>query len=190
MGAKHKSTRLEGFDYSSEGAYFITICAQDRLLVFESEEVGKMIEKWWGRLEEKFEGAIADESVVMPNHVHGIVFIGQGPTHRSAPTQEFEFDVGADPRVRPDGARSTHRATPTGEVSLGRIVQWFKTMTTNEYIRCVKSEGWVPFPDRLWQRNYYDHIIRDEEDLNRARRYIQNNPARWHLDRYNQETKD
>jgi REP element-mobilizing transposase RayT len=64
-------------------------------------------------------------------------------------------------------------------------VQWFKTMTTNEYIRGVKQLGWPAFAGRLWQRNYYEHIIRNEESLNRIRQYILDNPTRWVFDREN-----
>lgn len=195
-------------------------------MLFEDDDVVRMIEEWWGRLETKFENVTTDEFVVMPNHVHGIVFIDHpkagtthgssptqtetavgadprvrpdntgrfepGPTHGSTPTNDGELgehDVGADPRVRPHEAgqsksRPTHGPAPTQDVSLGRIVQWFKTMTTNAYIRRAKTDGWTQFPGRLWQRNYYDHIIRDEDDLHSARRYICNNPTRWAEDRY------
>jgi len=69
--------------------------------------------------------------------------------------------------------------------SIPKIVQWFKTMTTNEYIRRVKQDGWKPFNGRLWQRNYYEHIIRNEIELNQIREYIMNNPLKWLLDREN-----
>ncbi len=59
------------------------------------------------------------------------------------------------------------------------MVQWFKTMTTNAYIRGVQSQGWTPFAGRLWQRNYYEHIVRDEAELERIRDYIVNNPSNW-----------
>ena len=65
------------------------------------------------------------------------------------------------------------------------MVQWFKTMTTNEYMRGIKTFGWTPFRGRLWQRNYYEHIVRDEVSLNRIRQYILDNPARWEFDREN-----
>jgi REP element-mobilizing transposase RayT len=68
---------------------------------------------------------------------------------------------------------------------LPAIVQWFKTMTTNEYIRGVKQLGWPVFAGRLWQRNYYEHIIRSEESLNRIRQYILDNPTQWVFDREN-----
>jgi hypothetical protein len=82
----------------------------------------------------------------------------------------------------------THRSAPSGEHAgspLRRVVQWFKTMTTNEYIRGVKQHGWPPFPGKLWQRNYWDHIIRNESDLNRIREYIRNNSITWELDALN-----
>ena len=65
---------------------------------------------------------------------------------------------------------------------LQRLVQWFKTMTTNEYIRGVKNQQWPPFNKKLWQRNYWEHIIRDEESLNRIRQYIIDNPLHWTID--------
>ena len=68
---------------------------------------------------------------------------------------------------------------------LRRVVQWFKTMTTNEYIRGIKQNGWQPLKGKLWQRNYWEHIIRDENDLNRYREYIINNPLKWELDNEN-----
>jgi hypothetical protein len=68
---------------------------------------------------------------------------------------------------------------------LHRIIQWVKTMTTNSYIHGVKYQGWQPFSKRLWQRNYYERIIRDEEELNRIRKYITTNPANWEADQDN-----
>ncbi len=63
--------------------------------------------------------------------------------------------------------------------TLGTVMQWYKTMTTNAYIRGAKEHGWPPFHERLWQRNYWEHIVRDDTDLARLRRYIEVNPARW-----------
>ena len=85
--------------------------------------------------------------------------------------------VGANLRVRPFYTGQTHRSAPTG-TSLSDVVQWFKTMTTNEYIRGVKQQQWQPFPGKLWQRNYWDHIIRNENELHRIREYIRTNPPR------------
>ena len=89
--------------------------------------------------------------------------------------------VGSDLCVRPlknphtDTNGRTHRCAPT----LGTIIQWFKTMSTNEYIENVKSNNWPKFQQRLWQRNFYEHIIRDEKDYYKIREYIINNPKNW-----------
>lgn len=104
----------------------------------------------------------------MPNHLHGIVVI-------------TDTIVGADLRVGPV-AEGAHAGAP-----LPAIIQWFKTMVTNEYIRGVKITSWPSFDRRLWQRNYYEHIIRDDESLNRIRQYIPDNPRRWPFDRENPE---
>ncbi len=130
--------------------------------------VGNVVKKWWLKLVEKFPMLETDAYVIMPNHVHGIIRI-----------------VGADPCVRPDpGTRmaAPHvQGTRTG-VPLPRIVQWFKTMTTNRYLRTTKDHAWMPFPGRLWQRNYYEHVIRSEYALNAIREYIAANPSQWQHD--------
>lgn len=172
---RRRSIRLHGYDYSQGGAYFVTVCAQNREYLFGEiadgemrlNDAGKMVERWWYELMNKFPESETDEHIVMPNHFHGIVII-----------------VGADLRVCPESGR-THRSAPTMGASLPRIMQWFKTMTTNEYIRGVKQYGWQTFVGRLWQRNYYEHIIRDGESLNKIREYIVNNPMQWALDREN-----
>ncbi|MBN1947191.1 MAG: transposase [Bradymonadales bacterium] len=162
-----RSIRLRGYDYSQAGAYFVTMCVQGRACLFGAvvdgemrwNDVGKMIEHWWLELNAKFPGVETDEYAVMPNHFHGIVVI-----------------VGTE--QGPPGEGPTGPAVPT-------IVQWFKTMTTNAYLRGVKTSGWTPFPWKLWQRNYYEHIIRDDDDLHRIRQYILDNPSQWDLDREN-----
>ena len=167
-----RSIRLKGYDYSWPGAYFITICTQDRQCLFGKvvggemwlNHAGAMAERWWQELNRKFRHIQTDVHIVMPNHVHGIIVIQS---------------VGADLRVCPY-MKGAHIGAPLPE-----IVQWFKTMTTNEYIRRVKNDGWPPFPGRLWQRNYYEHVIRDDQSLYRIRNYILENPLLWHLDREN-----
>ena len=163
---RRRSTRLPGYDYAQPGAYFVTLCVQQReCLLGEIEsagmacnEAGAMIEMWWRELPRKFPACSGDAFVVMPNHMHGIIVIDEL--------------AGADAR---------HKDAHTS-ASLPRIVQWFKTMTTNAYIRGVDERGWMPFARRLWQRNYYEHIVRDEIDLNRIREYILNNPLNWEDD--------
>ena len=92
--------------------------------------------------------------------------------------------VGADPRVCPQKEKEgEHMDSPLPMI--GHIVQWFKTMTTNEYINGVKKKGWKSFGKRFWQRNYYEHIIRNENELNQIHQYIIDNPLNWETDEEN-----
>jgi REP element-mobilizing transposase RayT len=175
---QRRSMRLSGYDYSQPGMYFVTICTQDRECLFGKiadgglrlNEAGQMVEKWWAKLAEKFLSTETDEFVLMPNHLHGIIIFGGG-------------DVGAAPCGRPGETKTGH--PHGGAPTVGDIIDWFKTMTTNDYIRGVKHGRWVPFSGKLWQRNYYEHVIRNEDDLRRIREYIQTNPLRGELDREN-----
>jgi REP element-mobilizing transposase RayT len=135
-------------------------------------DAGRMVEKWWRELKNKFPTIEIDAFTTMPNHFHGIVIINHPP--------DAKRNVEAALRGRPEKGHP-HRGAPT----LGDIVDWFKTMTTNGYIRGVKTEGWPPFPGRLWQRNYYEHVIRNENEMNLIREYIQINPAKWAFDKEN-----
>lgn len=177
-----RSIRLKDYDYTQAGAYAVTICVHNRECRFgyiknstmHMNDAGLMVEKWWLRIAENYENIVLDEYRVMPNHFHGIIFI---------------MDVGADQCVRPAYEREVMTVSLQGgkHVGLPLLIQWFKTMTTNEYIRGVNESRWPAFIKRFWQRNYYEHIIGDEKDLNRIREYIINNPLKWELDRYFQQ---
>jgi putative transposase len=176
-----RSIRLKDYDYAQQGAYYLTICIHERRFCLGEVEAGQvrlsdagqMVNSWWVELAEKFKGIELDYYVVMPNHIHGIVVIGGD-------------GVGADLGVRPREEwqikrGQTQRSAPT----LGEMVQWFKTMSTNDYIRNVKTGSFPRFNKYFWQRNYYEHVIRNDEDLNRAREYIQLNPLKWEEDDLN-----
>jgi len=180
-----QSIRLRGYNYAQPGAYFVTIVCQHRECLIGPAPVRVMVQAWWDRLAEKFPMVESDAFVIMPNHIHGIIKISD-PVGADL--------VGANPCVRPvtgqtHGSGQTHRSgqthgsapTADGPV-LGQMVQWFKTMTTNAYIRGVRQDGWLPFPGRLWQRNYYERVIRNERELNAIREYIVRNPAHWEED--------
>lgn len=204
-----RSIRLKGYDYASAGLYFITICTQNREMMFGEinngemmlNDAGRMVERWYAKTEENFPDIVCHEMIVMPNHFHCIW-----------------QNVGADPCVRPDN-EIVHPVTghengivhPNGDASahvdldahvdlgahvgaplrpgtqLSTVVQWFKTMTTNEYIRGVKQLDWPPFDRRLWQRNYYEHIIRNQLSYNDIVNYIITNPSRWKDDKFYME---
>jgi len=245
-----RSIRLKDYDYSQTGIYFITICTQNRECLFgeianekmQLNDAGKMIEKWYFELTNKFSDIQCVEHIVMPNHFHFIIHkIDQNksdkqkmnnprrggpmcPPNPYSPIDILPITNRADTQVCPyndeneklnDEKKSMdlkRRGGPmcppnicspipkiennnenitenkknveyTTGSTIPKIVQWFKTMTTNEYIRHVKQNGWKPFNGRLWQRNYYEHIIRNENELNQIRDYIINNPLKWKLDK-------
>lgn len=184
-----RSIRLKGYDYAQAGLYFITICLKDRACLFGNvvngkmilNDPGKMVGKWYNELENKFPDIQCGEHVTMPNHFHAII-INNGNGNPNI----MQNTVGADTQVCPN--------TPTGEhppilgehvgSPLHRVVQWFKTMSTNEYIRGVKNNGWQPFNGKLWQRNYWEHIIRNEKSYHAISQYIINNPMKWQNDKF------
>ena len=178
-----KSIRLKGYDYSQAGLYFITICCQNRVHLFGNvinkqmilNDAGKMIEKWFNELQNKFPDVKCHEMVVMPNHIHFII--------------ENIGSVGADLRVCLNDSNFPKTEKRVSEIlgehagsPLHRVLQWFKTMSTNEYIRGVKNNNWIPFDGKLWQRNYWEHIIRNDQSYQKISDYIINNPSKWNDD--------
>jgi len=165
-----RSIRLKDFDYSQSGAYFITICTHNKECVFGDVVNGKMWLNKYGRiiLEEwiKTENIRAnvrmDFYVVMPNHVHGLIVIN----HRRGVLQY--------------APTKTKFQSPSQTV--GAIVRGFKSVTTKR-INQIRYTPGLP----VWQRNYYEHVIRNKVKLNKIREYIQNNSLKWHLDRENPE---
>jgi REP element-mobilizing transposase RayT len=170
-----RSIRLTGYDYSQAGVYFITICTKDRECLFGDVVNGKMTINTWGEivltcwvaLPQHYPHVDLDAFVIMPNHVHGVVLI----------THDLGVGAGLKPaRTKP--ART--KPAPTNQMKrhgLSEIVRAFKTFSAR---RINESRGTPAVP--VWQRNYYEHIIRDENELNRTRDYIQNNPAHWSED--------
>lgn len=183
-----RSIRLREYDYSATGAYFVTICTQGRECRFgvvadgtmHLNDAGSMVSEWWLKLPGKFPCVVLDECTIMPNHFHGIIVINDADTVGAPP-------CGCPPLNVEHENQGEHKVRPYGTVagSVGRIVQAFKSITTTAYIRGVNVCGWPPFPGRLWQRNYYERVIRDERELDAARKYILENPIKWHLDREN-----
>lgn len=173
------SIRLPGYDYAQPGAYFVTVCTKDRECLFGEvlngkmvlNEAGRMVEGVWGELPRNYTGIDVAGFVVMPNHIHGIIVLATG---------------GAGPRACPDGGRQ-QGAAPT--MSLMDVVHRFKSLTTTRYRHGVAEWNWLPFPGRLWLRNYYERIIRNEAELNCVRQYIIDNPMQWEMDRENPQRR-
>ena len=162
-----RSIRLPGYDYSRNGAYFVTICTQNRACLFGTivdgemrlNQFGEIVADTWNWLRDQYNYVVLDQWVIMPNHLHGIIVINnvcRGGS-QTAPT------VGAP---KP----------------LGRLIGAFKTVST-KHINQLRNTPGV----KIWQRNYWEHIIHNDDELNRIRQYIVDNPMKWETDRENQE---
>ena len=172
-----RSIRLKGYDYTQPGVYFITICTQNRLCLFGEvvdgemvlNELGEIVRNEWLKTAQLRSRVVLDEFVIMPNHMHGIIILidsnGRGTLQR-APTAQRA------PTIEQFGK-------PTSD-SIPTIVRLFKSATTHR-INALRGTPGLP----VWQRNYYEHIVRNEQSLNRIRQYIAENPLLWHLDREN-----
>lgn len=184
-----RSIRLKGYDYSQAGLYFVTICTQNSECLFgevyenqiQQNNAGTMIEKWWFELPNKFKNIRLHEFIVMPNHIHGIVQIINpvGADLRVCPELNTAINF---TKIPPSEKAGAHLGAP-----LHTVVQWFKTMTTNNYIQQVKNHDWQRFDGKLWQRNYHEHIIRNEPVYLKISEYIQTNPQKWSDDIYFQQ---
>lgn len=169
---QRRSIRLKDYDYSQAGAYFVTICTHNKECVLGNvvdgemmlNEYGHAIEEEWMRTTDVRNNVALDVFVVMPNHFHGILAIVEDcrGTARCAPTV---------------GNRQFGKMT---SASLPAIIRSFKSAVTKR-INELRGTPYTP----IWQRNYYEHVIRDEDDLNEIREYIVNNPLKWDLDSEN-----
>lgn len=156
-----RSIRLRHYDYSQPGYYFITICCQNKVSLFGSISSGEIKLNAAGNIIAKWYYKL--ESKFTAIKCHDVVIM---PNHFHCVIEIISNEGGhADP-------------------PLPVIIQWFKTMTTNDYIKGVKNNGWATFDRRLWQRNYYEHVIRNEESYSAIAEYIQTNPAKWREDKY------
>jgi len=164
-----RSIRLKHYDYSLAGLYFITICAQNRACLFANikndhlflNAAGLMLEQQWKDLALRFNNIVLHQFVVMPNHFHGIIEIT---------SKESGQPLGIG---------------PTGKsYTIGEMVGAFKSLSTFAYMQSVKNDNWPAFDKKLWQANFYEHIIRDESCYLKIVEYIETNPLKWRDDSY------
>jgi REP element-mobilizing transposase RayT len=173
VGANHhspqrnrRSIRLQGYDYSQAGAYFVSICAHNRACLFGEiadgqmvlNDAGRVAEKCWYDIPIHFPHVALDSFVIMPNHIHGILVITE--------TVGAKYFSPLQPGQRPCGTSKT----------IGSIIRGFKIGVTKW------MHGHTNVHD-VWQRNYYEHVIRNEDELDHVREYIINNPKKWEFDR-------
>ncbi|MBA4369458.1 MAG: transposase [Desulfobacterium sp.] len=185
-----RSIRLKNYDYSCAGLYFITICTQNRLCLFgeiRNDEIifnhaGKMVKKAWDDIPTYYQGFDVHELIVMPNHIHGIIQILSNPDPVGAGPRACPFPHISNTTRQPREEGQPRGVAPTR--SLPDIVHRFKTLTTKQYADGVANYGWPRFNKKLWQRNYFEHIIRDERSYFKISDYIVNNPVTWREDKY------
>ncbi len=202
---ERKPLRLEGFDYNAHGLYFVTMCTQNSKHWFGNvvdgkmklNSFGKIVHDCWFDLPNHYSNCLLDAFVVMPNHVHGVVgIVGNGlqPFQNKTGLQPFRNETGLQPFQNIDEHeyrdehkhehkhehehRDGYKPSPTNKQhGLPEIIRGFKTFSS-------KTINTTNPPHRFqWQKSYYDHIIRNEQDLQRIREYIENNPFRWWLSR-------
>ena len=157
-----RSLRLQEYDYNQPGAYFITICTENRECLFgeivdgemKINEIGDLVRTTWQQIVTRYPYTATDAFSIMPNHIHGIIFINVGAIHES-PLQKSQI------------MRRRNMLLP-------KIIGYFK-MNSAKKINALRATSGTP----VWQRNYYEHVIRNETDLEEIREYIENNPAKW-----------
>jgi len=194
--SNRRSIRLTGYDYSKPGLYFVTVCTYKKVCLLgeivnrkmELSEYGSIVETCWLGIPKHFSDVKIENSVIMPNHIHGIITISAWAKHVGS-KHAGERSVGA----RQVGARQVgaRHASPlhAQEIrknsislkphSLGSIIGSFKSAATRE----INQKFNTSFS--IWQRGYYDRIIRNEEELFTIKEYIINNPAKWEIDNEN-----
>jgi REP element-mobilizing transposase RayT len=209
---QHKLNRLTDYDYAQPNAYVFTVVTQDRQcwlgtivdLEFRASPAGAIVSDAWISLPEKFPSAVLDAFVVMPNHIHGIVFLGANPyadrevaingdatgwsdlagrfvEQANSVASPFMATITQQPTFK-SGPHSPKRQPPTPPSrnpltpALGEIIRSLKAASTTQIRKIVDSTF-------AWQPNYWDRIIRNDGELDRYRTYIENNPARWEEDK-------
>jgi putative transposase len=171
------SIRLRGHDYSSPGAYFVTICTQNRKCLFGNVKNNKMLLNKYGHivLEEWLKtinlraNIILDDFIVMPNHFHVIIMLN---SHCRGTACRAQKACRAQTITTEQFGKPVSGSIPT-------IIRSFKSAVTKRINESNNSSGMV-----IWQRNYHEHIIRNEIELNNIRQYIENNPIKWQSDNY------
>jgi putative transposase len=182
--AKHhrRSLRLKGYDYSQSGAYFVTVCTENRepLLgtIVDGEmrpsPVGEVSGRLWGEIPHHFSDVQLDEFVIMPNHLHGVIILWSDKED-----QNLDFPTRRDVQLNVPTKGYFSEISPKKN-TLSVIIRTYKAAVTT----WCRQNGFTGFQ---WQAGFYDHIIRNEKSLNRIRAYIATNPQRWELDRENPE---
>ena len=166
---RRRSIRLEGFDYSQPGAYFITAVTLNRACMFETifvdqvnlNPIGRLVESEWQRLEQRFSHIQLGSWIVMPNHIHGIIHL-------------IQSEIVQQPFENADLLKPLEQFGSPIPGYIPTIIRSFKSSVTQQHQNLYRD-----YSTKIWQRNYYDHIIRGESDLENIHDYILDNPRKW-----------
>ena len=191
---QRRSIRLQRYDYTRQGAYFVTICTRNRVCLLGDivegrmhlSEAGRLAQAVWEDLPRHYPHVQIDVWVIMPNHMHGIIILTEAQaTEDDMPSgADPKTDVGAISKINVGAGFKPAPTAPTRH-GLSEIVRAFKTFSARR-INALHNTVGTPF----WQRNYYENVIRNESALDRIRQYIVDNPARWREDPENPAVRD
>jgi len=178
-----QSIRLKDYDYTQAGAYFITICTKDRECLFGDisdnnlhyNDYGQIAYEFWLKIREHFSNSELDGFIVMPNHIHGIIMINTRRGEVSSPIGVSSPELNAITSIQKGG-----ETPPLHKHALGQFIAFYKYQTTKQINQIRNTSGMS-----VWQRNYYEHIIRNENELDKIRQYIIDNPFKWNIDENN-----
>ena len=176
MPGNRKSIRLKDYDYTQQGAYFVTICGNNRKCMFGDvqngkmvlNDAGRMVDKWWQKMPDKYNMIEIDEYQIMPNHMHAIITRVGAPLVGALKNTALNDNVIPDEKMVHPNIRAPIKGAPTAAAAavvveeaagLGEIIGAFKSMSTNAYIRNVKNNNWPSFDKHLWQRNFYELVL-------------------------------
>jgi len=190
---RRRSLRLQAYDYRQPGAYFLTICSFDRICLFDDSRFRTIVEEVWQHVTTRRRGRRSDMFVVMPNHVHGILWITDNGTVGAQHTGDQKSLLPTDAVRHTNDLQIARRAAPLPPVerarfsvspgSLGAIARSFKSASARRINEARDAPG-----SPVWQRNYYERVIRNEVELAYARQYIIDNPRKWPGDPNNTAT--
>ena len=186
---ERRSIRLNGYDYSLAGLYFVTICCHDKICRFgrvDNEEMvlnqyGQIAQDEWLRLSERFPNFELDVFQIMPNHIHGIVVVAEtGIAHSRSVSMDADVSIDCNGDLSID--KEELQSGPSPYTTLADIVAAYKSLVSNACLRVYKSNN--ESMGKFWQRNYFEHIIRNEQSYQSISDYIISNPANWSDDTF------
>lgn len=183
-----RSIRLKGWDYASPGWYFVTLCTWNRECLFGDiangnvllNDAGRNVKKCWQDIPGHFPNVTLDEFIIMPNHVHGIIFIAHSVGAYKHTPQELDQPIRRRANIYSPLPDTPPLRSPSKTV--GSVVRGFKIGVSEWFHKNTDMSA-------IWQRNYYEHIIRNETELNQIRQYIRSNPVSWMEDEENPKIK-